>query len=532
MPAPEPRSAIRPARRPSHRRAAPRDPRAGPISAALDALSVLLAVLGVAQALRAPASGRFWMALGLSIPVARVAFERSYRRRVADWLRAAWIEAGRFASGAGPLPWRAALALVVVPFVLFDLATGKVLGSIDTRPVIPTAASLARQGDWDLREFDDPRGPDILHGRDGALLRCYQVVNGHIYSSFPSGMVPFALAVVGPARLLGADLDRRVVHVWLEKVAAALVAALALASYWLTASTLGRPGVALVSTWLLATGSALWTTAGLGLWQHGGVAVWLLLAMLVEFRGRGRPARAGCWLQALACAGMLTCRPTAALLVGAFGLWVFVRAPWRGLMLAARTGLLYLPWMFLYWNLYGDVLGPVSIRGNTSGGFWHFFDWPRVLGVYVIPARGLFVYQPWALLGVATLLVGARRLSDRANLAPGPAGWAAFCAGAAVAHAFLIASWYDWSGGFCWGSRLLTEIVPLWGVLSLPTLAWLVDRRWGRGVVSGVALVGFLIQAPLLWREADRWNYASDHDADLWSWPRAPFLFDGRKAAL
>ena len=58
---------------------------------------------------------------------------------------------------------------------------------------------------------------------------------------------------------------------YLEKVTAALVASLSLGLFFLTAARLGSPTAAGMVTLFLATGSGVFTTVGLGTWQHGGV---------------------------------------------------------------------------------------------------------------------------------------------------------------------------------------------------------------------------------------------------------------------
>jgi hypothetical protein len=48
-----------------------------------------------------------------------------------------------------------------------DLVHRGSLGTFDTRPVIPTAASLVREGNWALSEFDQARPRSLLRDSDG-----------------------------------------------------------------------------------------------------------------------------------------------------------------------------------------------------------------------------------------------------------------------------------------------------------------------------------------------------------------------------
>jgi hypothetical protein len=461
-----------------------------------------------------------------------LALRPTRRASTQEALRMALERVRRFALAPrqAPIPWPEAVLGVALPFLAIDLAHGKLLGAIDTRPVIPTALSLVSQGDWSVSEFRGGRDPRhrVLESPSGTLLLCFQEVGGQVYSSYPQGMVPFALGPAALARGLGLPLDDVFVYHRLEKLTAAAVAAAVLALFFLNACCLGSVGSAAFVTVLLASGSALLTSVGLGLWQHGGVAFWLLLALLVELRSAGSPGWIATLLQGIVLAQMLACRPTAGLIVGLFGIWVLARSPRRGLLLGLATALGFLPWLALNLQLYHNALGPFAIHSRTSGQFWHFFDGPRMLGVLISPARGLFIYQPWAILALGLAIPALRRSTHYDTLSTAPRGWSVFCAVAATSHAFVISAWNEWAGGFCWGSRLLSEIVPLLGLLAVPVVTVLHRCSAGRVLLLALLLISPLTHLPCIVANADAWDFVTDHDADLWSWTNAPFFYRGR----
>ena len=428
------------------------------------------------------------------------------------------------------IPWSDVVLWVTLPFIAISLAHGKLLGAIDTRPVVPTALALVSSATWSLDQFRGgaERRFQVVESPAGDLRLCFQKVDDHIYSAFPLGMVPVAVLPCTVAVLLGLDVNDLVVHFRLEKLTSAVVGAICLTLFFLIGCCLSSVQSAAFVTFFLATGSAILTTVGIGLWQHGGVILWLLTALLVEFRSHGRPGMLGGLLQGIALGQMLSCRPTAALLVGLFVGWVLMRSVWRGLALGAICGVAFVPWLLLNLQLYHHLLGPATIRTNTSGQLWHFFRLPTMLGVLVCPARGLLVYQPWSVLVLGWLLPSIRRTGR--NL-PGtgcqPPGWAIFCALGVGFHTFLISAWYDWSGGYCWGSRLLSEIIPLVGLLVIPVAEVLRQGLPGKTFLLVLLLISPLPHLPCLFLEADRWNYVTDHDDDLWSWPNAPFFYRG-----
>src|SRR5262249_15471116 len=136
-----------------------------------------------------------------------------------------------------------------------------------------------------------------------------------VYSSYPAGMVLFAVPMVATARLAGADLTNHGVLIRLEKWTAAWLAALSLGLFFLTALRLAEPRPAALTTLFLGGASAMFSTTGQALWQQGGVIFWVQVLLLIEFHARGRPSWRGGVVQGVACGMMLACRLSAGLFI-------------------------------------------------------------------------------------------------------------------------------------------------------------------------------------------------------------------------
>jgi hypothetical protein len=486
----------------------------------LQAPALLLALL---FCLRGEGKVTYWLALAGAAPALRLALVPEQRLRVRTRLAGLWASARTYAESGGPLPWQAALAFVALPAGALLLSSNRTLGWGDSWPVIPTACGLLSDGSWGLGAFVG-EAPDAYRvPENDGLPYCALRTEDGVYSSYPAGMVQFALPVVALARLAGADAAGAKVQPRLEKWTAAWVAAAALGLFFLVALRLAGPLPALLTTLLLASGSVMFSTVGQALWQHGGVIFWSLAVLLVEFHTHGRPGWRGAAVQGGACGMMAACRLSSALFIVPFGVWVLLRQPRRAFLVAAVAALAYLPWAAMYLSVYGNPLGPST--GQLAGGNW---EWrlDSLLGLLVSPSRGLLVYQPWVVLAGLALLWRPRGRADEAPAPDSPVGWRGFCLAAVGLQLVMVAGWRCWWGGHCWGSRLLAETVPLLALLCVRPVALLCTLRGGRPLLAGIGLLAFVLHAAgVYWEPCWEARVAVErHPEMLWSWTRPPFL--------
>jgi hypothetical protein len=460
-----------------------------------------------------------WMLLALALPVVRFVLAPSYRRRTLAWLGQPWHGVPSDPAAARRIPWGAAFVLVVLPSAVLFLSNNERLGAGDSWPVIPTACSLVREGRWDVEEYlhlwNEAGYPRF---QEPEVPYCTARRGEHVYADYPQGMVVFAFPVVAVARLVGADLEDWRVPERLEKWTAAWVAALTLGLFFLLALYVAEPTAALITTLILASGSAMFSIAGQALWQQGGVAFWSLVLLLVEFRSWQRPTTASVLLQGLACGMLLACRLSTVPLLGAFGIWVLLRSPKRGLLLAAAGLAAFAPWAWLYWSIYGTPLGPAV--SHTAGRYWSEDVGTALLGVLISPGRGLFVYQPWIVFAFGLCLPAVYRAKGQPDLGKCPTGWAWFCVIVLAAHLCMLGQWRCWWGGWSWGSRLMADVIPLAALLAARPIAVAWRSIPGRCLIGAVAVLSLLVHVPFVYLNANPWGDAES----MWLWSEPPFL--------
>jgi hypothetical protein len=489
----------------------------------LGGLQTVLIVLAIVQFCRCDGAPYLWVLVATALPLVRFGLVPAYRRRVLSGVRELWASAEAFAAEPRRLPWRAAFLLVVLPAGLFFLSQTRPIMTGDSKPITLTACSLVCDGTSDLGAFAALYGAENHFNRPGELPYFLVRTATGIHSSYHAGTIVFALPPAALARLLGARLNEINAQNHLEKGIASWLAAACLGLFFLLALHVVDARTAGLVTLLLAVGSALCSTVGQALWQHGGVIFWMLLALLVEFRTWQRPTAGGVLLQGVALAMMFACRLSSALLIGCFGLWLLCRAPRRALLVGLLGVLAYAPWAWYYQSIYGTPLGPSIAQVMGFSVRWR----ETVVPMLVSPAHGLLVYQPWILLGLAACLPRLRLAPAGEPGAP-PAGWRWVCVVGIVLHLTLVASWNCWWGGDCWGSRLTTETVPLFALLCLRPIAALLRLSWGRRLVLATALVAAFLHLSGVYLKADYHDSQPglfSHRLELpGSWGNLPFL--------
>jgi hypothetical protein len=98
-----------------------------------------------------------------------------------------------------------------------------------------------------------------------------------------------------------------------------------------------------------------------------------------------------------------------------------------------------------------------------------------------------------------------------------------------VLHMLLVSTHADWWGGFSYGPRYLTDILPWLMVLWSPVLLWMAGNRLRLVAVGAAVAVSVAIQfrgATSI--QVHRWNEVpvsvNERTDRIWDWTDPPFL--------
>lgn len=328
------------------------------------------------------------------------------------------------------------------------------------------------------------------------------------------------------------------------KVAASLLVAGAVALIFLTMRRFAVPALpAAVGALTFGLGTCAWSVSSQLLWQQTPALFFLALGAWCLAGVEDRPRFAAYCGMAF---GMATlCRPTAVIstaLVGGYLLWL---ALWPGVSSRLRPGAeraefnwrpfsLYvlggLPFAVLLGAYNAHYLGSPWTSGQMVAseqmvmgqkGADSFFQTPLaegLAGLLFSPSRGLFVYSPVMLLGLAGAVMAWKSPRAFAMLIPLQA--------AVLLEVIVSAKHFDWWGGWTFGPRRVVDTGVFLTLLMIPVIARVVRVRWmcaGFGVLLlysvSVQVIGAWSYYLGGWEYKDKMNIDKpEHQHRLWSW--------------
>ena len=435
-----------------------------------------------------------------------------------------------------------ALAVFLITTAVFSLSP--VITNYDSFATFPTAVSLVNRHTLSLDAFHHVK----------VLTKSYTVshVHGHLLTSYPWTVGLFAIPAVVVIDLFhavgGPSADSVVVGQTqignlVQLLSASIVTGLACATLALLAYRRLRGPAKKRRHWAMLCGltfafaTSVWSTASRALWQHGPSILFLAIALIALDQLFPRntddhaPRTNSTWaplIAGLALAGAVTMRPTNAVALGLATILVLCKTSRRQrVMYVVGVLAVLIPWILVTLHYYGTPLQPYD-QASKLGLRSTFFE--SVGAELVSPSRGLLIFSPIVLVGVAGLVIAWRRKS----VTP----LDALSAAAIPCYLFAIALFPVWWAGTSFGPRFMTETLPFFLVLSIPFVDWIMAWRaekpnsrpllYRAAVIGAVVVLAFSVlvnaQGGLL-RSSTCWNLRApgvasvDKDpARVWSW--------------
>jgi hypothetical protein len=397
--------------------------------------------------------------------------------------------------------------------------------------------SLLRHHTFTLDQYSLPRNPPkywVDYVSDGQLYTI-ELANDHLYYFFPPGTLVLSAPFVAAFNAFGvsaANADGTYNpegEATIEYILAALLMAGLTVIFFYTARLVLSPLWSVLIALGGAFGTQVFSTASRVMWTDTwgtfllGIVLWLVLRSAVRRRALNS------FVLATLLAWLYFVRPTFSVHIVALSIYVLIYQRKYFLRFAA-TGVVWLALFCWYsWHNFHHLLPSYYRAGRLYFGVF----WTALAANVVSPGRGLLVYVP-ALFFVGYLLVRYRRQLMFPQIV-------VMALAVVVAHLTVMSCFGHWWGGYSYGPRFSTGLVPWFVVLAIVGVqarnSWLQRQAAISPIRKGLELSfgALLLMASIAINSlgaADRntslWN-VRPQDIDLhpernWDWRQPQFL--------
>ncbi len=390
---------------------------------------------------------------------------------------------------------------------------------IDSRYSIHTAMSIIREGNTDLDEYR----PLISEINDSHLT---ETIAGHVYSVYPLGASLLALPFVFTIDLVShgalAKYIQHAVPDMIESFVACFIVALtSVLIYAIARRSLNRR-YALLVVFIFAFCTSAWSVASRALWQHGPSMLMLTATLYLLLLAEDRPRLSG--LAGIPLALSYVMRPTNGISVALITAYILIRH--RRHFLYFLLGALWVAVPFVAFNL-SVYHSPLSNYYRAYNEFSTSTFWEALVGQWLSPSKGLLIFSPVFVFSFYGVFLKVKRKSFDML--------AASLVGIVCLHWVSISVWPVWWGGWSFGPRMFSDMIPYLIYLLIPAVSIMPKLRgWKRALVGGVGLALMAISFLAHYRGANSpetffdWNElpvpADLYPARVWEWRDIQFL--------
>lgn len=387
------------------------------------------------------------------------------------------------------------------------------------------ARSIVSQGNTNLDEMKE--GIKQVEKLTKKKFDNLAINNGHYYSIYPIGTPLLATPLI---LVLDKYFDHfsqikpTLINLMEEQIIASLFTALAAVFvYKIVYRLLASNKKSLFVTLIFAFGTSAWSTASRALWQHGPSILMLSIALylLILASQKSRLIQ----YASIPLAMSYVIRPTNSLAIMIFSIMVLIyyKNYWLKYCLWSLT--IALPFLLYNLSIYQSILSPYywfsyEARQITLWGYVQ-----ALLGTLFSPGRGLFIFTPILLFSGYGLFLKIKQKQfyhlDLALLI------------IIVLHWLIISTLQKWWGGFSYGPRLFTDLLPYFIYFLIPVVQTLNLKTIKQALITTLFVLfiaaSFFIHgrgavAANVWQ----WNF-TPRNVDLnperlWDWKDLQFL--------
>ncbi len=402
------------------------------------------------------------------------------------------------------------LFFVFLLFLFFRFFCINAFDSGDTFLNVPTSLSILSEANLDLDEFQDII-PDSW--------RYAQIkIDEHYYINFPVGLPILITPIIFLLRFFYSSIFE-LQHYSSLIIYLSLSFLFFITTYVLT----NRIFLSYLLAFIFSLCTTNATTISTSLWTHGGIELMLVATLLLILVGEKRRNYCFILFAAFPLAFSYIIRPTASIFIVSLLLYIFIKH--RQLLIPFVFLMSFVFSIFVIISLinYGSFLPPYYLASRLS--LNTFLE--ALFGQSFSPNRGFFVWQPIFLFSI----YGIYRYIKEKNILM-------TCLALGTFGFFLILAMFPhWWGGFSYGPRLFTDILPFMVLFLIPFCQDFIlqkrDKFFKRffwiSIFTALCFFCLFVQMrawrdirPLLWNAYPR--NVDQYPERLWDWHDIQFL--------
>ena len=325
--------------------------------------------------------------------------------------------------------------------------------------------SLLYEGNFNLNEYYTELTTYYPQPDDATLTPYYLRKNGENYYSIrPIWTSLLALPVYIPARVLNLEVNIELIRI-MSRISGAFITALSAGLFYLILDKLltnRNSKLFLLTVYAFATNSL--STSSQGLWQHGTSQLLLACAILTLLHKKY-------FFTGLILGLAVVSRPTNLLSFAILGLYLlfilaketklFSKLTIKAVLFYGLGGILAVAIEFILNKLLFGVADNAAYGDQLSG--WRNNIIEGFLGLWLSPSKGILPNSPILIFVLYGFYYLFKKYRDNKNLSIlYPA------AAITILHTLIMGWWYSWYGGYSWGYRMASDILPFIVLLMIP----------------------------------------------------------------
>ena len=302
----------------------------------------------------------------------------------------------------------------------------------------------------------------------------------HFVSKAPIGISIAALPFYIPPILFGFKLNVSNV-VLLGDISAAIISALSVCLLYVALKLLKTNRVwQIIGAVFYGLGTETFSISSRGLWPEGPVELWVLIFLIstILIVNKKYNSMFTGFITGFSFGMVCIINPPDILLILPLLIWIVYKKSYNKTRQIKQIFFIFIgsmvtigPILYYNWKIFG---GPFFTGINNSGNFKDMFSFPLfqgIMGNLFSPSKGLFIYDPLFIFSLAWFINKAKnyKILIRDNQYQ---LYITMMIGVILLITLFYSKFFQWSGGYCYGDRYMTDVAPFLTILSI---SWLND---------------------------------------------------------